>query len=88
METIESKPLLNLDNWGDTQARLALLQIIEDRHNKYGTIIISQLPVSAWHQYINDHTVADAILDRIIHQAHRIELKGEAQRKNIKNQNK
>ncbi|MCP9745770.1 ATP-binding protein, partial [Lacihabitans sp. CS3-21] len=54
---------------------------------KYATIITSQLPVSAWHQYINDNTIADAILDRIIHQAHRIDLKGESLRKNIKNQN-
>jgi len=68
----------------DTHARLALLQIIEDRHNKYATIITSQLPVSLWHQYINDHTIADAILDRIIHQAHRIDLKGESLRKNNK----
>lgn len=92
IERIESKHLLILDDWGltplDTQARLALLQIIEDRHNKYATIITSQLPVSAWHQYISDDTIADAILDRIIHQAHRIELKGESMRKNIKNQNK
>ncbi len=92
MERIESKQLLILDDWGltplDTQARLALLQIIEDRHNKYATLITSQLPVSAWHQYINDDTIVDAILDRIIHQAHRIELKGESLRKNIKNQNK
>jgi DNA replication protein DnaC len=92
IERIESKHLLILDDWGltplDTQARLALLQIIEDRHNKYATIITSQLPVSAWHQYISDDTIADAILDRIIHQAHRVELKGESMRKNIKNQNK
>lgn len=70
----------------DTQARLALLQIIEDRHNRYSTIITSQLPISAWSQYINDN--ADAILDRIIHQAHRIELKGESMRKNKKIENK
>lgn len=92
IERIESKQLLILDDWGltplDSQARLALLQIIEDRHNKYATIITSQLPVSAWHQYINDDTIADAILDRIIHQAHRIELQGESMRKSNKNQNK
>jgi DNA replication protein DnaC len=85
MDRIENKNLLILDDWGltplDTAARLALLQIIEDRHSRYSTIITSQLPVSAWHQYINENTVADAILDRIIHQAHRIELKGESMRK-------
>jgi DNA replication protein DnaC len=92
IDRIESKQLLILDDWGltplDTQARLALLQIIEDRHNKYATIITSQLPVTSWHEYINDDTIADAILDRIIHHAHRIELKGESMRKNNKNQNK
>jgi len=59
------------------------LQIIEDRHNRYATIITSQLPVSAWHAYINENTFADAILDRIIHKAQRIELLGESLRKNI-----
>ena len=88
MDRIETKNLLILDDWGltplDTAARLALLQIIEDRHSRYSTIITSQLPISAWHQYINENTVADAILDRIIHQAHRIELKGESLRKTTK----
>jgi DNA replication protein DnaC len=85
MQCIESKHLLILDDWGltplDTQAKLALLQIIEDRHNKYATIITSQLPVATWHQYIDDNTIADAILDRIIHQAIRINLEGESMRK-------
>lgn len=85
IERIESKQLLILDDWGltplDTQAKLALLQIIEDRHNKYSTIITSQLPVNQWHQYIDDNTIADAILDRIIHQAVRINLEGESLRK-------
>lgn len=88
MDRIENKNLLILDDWGltplDTAARLTLLQIIEDRHSRYSTIITSQLPISAWHQYINENTVADAILDRIIHQAHRIELKGESLRKTTK----
>jgi DNA replication protein DnaC len=88
MDRIENKNLLILDDWGltplDTAARLALLQIIEDRHSRYSTIITSQLPVSAWHQYINENTVADAILDRIIHQAQRIELRGESLRKTTK----
>lgn len=88
MDRIENKNLLILDDWGltplDTAARLALLQIIEDRHSRYSTIITSQLPISAWHQYINENTVADAILDRNIHQAHRIELKGESLRKTTK----
>ncbi len=86
MERIEKMNLLILDDWGltplDTQSRLALLQIIEDRHNRYSTIITSQLPVSSWHSYINENTIADAILDRIIHKANRIELMGESLRKN------
>ena len=86
MERIEKMNLLILDDWGltplDTQSRLALLQIIEDRHNRYATIITSQLPVSSWHSYINENTIADAILDRIIHKAQRIELMGESLRKN------
>jgi len=85
IDRVENKHLLILDDWGlnplDTHSRIALLQIIEDRYNKYATIITSQLPISAWHQYINDNTIADAILDPIIHQAHRIELLGESMRK-------
>lgn len=88
IERIETKQLLILDDWGlsplDSQAKLALLQIIEDRHNRYATIITSQLPVAAWHQYIDDSTIADAILDRIIHQAHGVELEGESLRKLVK----
>jgi DNA replication protein DnaC len=85
LKRIENKNLLILDDWGlyplDVSARLALLQIIEDRHNRYSTIITSQLPVSAWHEYINDDTIADAILDRIIYQAVKVDLKGESLRK-------
>ena len=85
MERLENKNLLILDDWGltplDTAARLALLQIIEDRHNKYATIITSQVPVSAWHQYINENTIADAILDRIVNSSHRITLEGQSLRK-------
>jgi DNA replication protein DnaC len=82
---LTNKNLLILDDWGlyplDISSRLALLQIIEDRHNKYSTIITSQLPITAWHEYINDDTIADAILDRIIYQAVKIDLKGESLRK-------
>jgi len=90
LEKIENKHLLILDDWGitplDMAARLALLQIIEDRQGRYSTIITAQLPVADWHNYINESTIADAILDRIIHQAHRIELTGESLRKTLKNQ--
>ncbi len=82
---IERQQLLVLDDFGiqplDTQSRAALMEIIEDRHGKSSTIITSQIPVSKWHEVIGEQTVADAIMDRIIHQAHRLELKGESLRK-------
>jgi len=61
-----------------------LMEIIEDRHGKKATIIASQLPTEAWHQVIGEQTIADAILDRIVHSAHRINLKGESMRKKLR----
>ena len=61
--------------------RRDLLEILDDRHGKKATIVTSQLPVKLWHESINDGTLADAILDRLIHNAYRIELKGESMRK-------
>ncbi len=85
---IEKTQLLILDDWGiqslDTHAKLTLLQIFEDRHGKAATIITSQLPVAQWFEYLNEPTLADAILDRILQQAHRIELKGDSMRKQKK----
>jgi DNA replication protein DnaC len=82
---IERLSLLILDDWGlpvlDLSARMALLQMMEDRHGKGSVIITSQLPVAKWYEYLADPTLADAILDRILHQAHRIELKGGSMRK-------
>ena len=82
---IEKQDLLILDDFGiqllDGQSRASLLDIIEDRHGKRSTIITSQVPVSEWHDIIGDQTVADAILDRIVHQAIRIELSGESLRR-------
>jgi DNA replication protein DnaC len=82
---IERQDLLILDDFGllpiDNQNRSALMEIIEDRHAKASMIITSQLPVNAWHEVIGEKTIADAILDRIVHDAHRIELKGESMRK-------
>ena len=72
----------------DNQTKLYLLQIIEDRHGKSFTIITSQLLVAAWFEYINEPTLADAILDRLLQQAHRIEIKGESMRKRKKLQEK
>jgi DNA replication protein DnaC len=88
---IEKQNLLLLDDFGlqplDAQSRSALMEIIEDRHGKSSAIITSQVPVSKWHEIIGEKTIADAILDRLVHDAHRIELKGESLRKKM-NQNK
>jgi DNA replication protein DnaC len=88
---IERQNLLILDDFGiqpfDAQSRAALLEIIEDRHGKSSLIITSQVPVSKWHEVIGEKTVADAILDRIIHESHRVELKGESLRKKSAKQN-
>jgi DNA replication protein DnaC len=77
--------VLILDDWGlvplGTQERQDLLEVIEDRHGERSTIIAGQLPVKDWHKYIGDPAVADAALDRIVHSAHRLTLKGESMRK-------
>jgi len=77
--------LLVLDDWGLTAMtdpqRRDLLELLEDRYGKRSTIVTSQLPISSWHDAIGDPTLADAILDRLVHNAHKIELKGESMRK-------
>ena len=77
--------LLVLDDWGLTPMtdpqRRDLLELMEDRYGIKSTIITSQLPVTAWHEAIGDPTLADAILDRIVHNAHKIDMKGESMRK-------
>ena len=77
--------LLIIDDWGlqilaQTQ-RNDLLEIIEDRHGRGATLITSQLPIPHWHEAIGDPTLADAILDRLLHNTHKIKLKGESMRK-------
>jgi len=85
MARIEKQDLLIIDDFGiqpfDHQSRLSLLEVIEDRHGKRSTIFTSQVPIKQWHDIIGEQTVADAILDRIVHNAHRIELKGESLRR-------
>ena len=85
---IEKQDLLIIDDFGlqsfDQQSRNCLLEIIEDRHGKRSTIITSQLPVNRWHDVIGEKTIADAIMDRVVHSSHRIELKGESLRRNKK----
>jgi DNA replication protein DnaC len=77
--------VLILDDWGIitlvAEHKRDLLEILDDRHGRKSTIVTSQLPIKLWHEIINDNTLADAILDRLIHNAYRIELKGESMRK-------
>ena len=63
------------------EVQLTLLQLLEDRYVKKSIIVTSQLPVAKWYEYINDPTLADAILDRLSANAHRLELKGESLRR-------
>lgn len=81
-----AKPsVLILDDWGlaaiNDEQRRDLLEILDDRHEKCSTIVTSQLPVKMWHDYIGDATLADAILDRLVHNSFKLELSGESMRK-------
>ena len=85
MTGLAKTDLLLLDDWGlsplTESQRRDLLELAEDRHNLKSTLITSQMPVDHWHELIGDPTLADAILDRLIHNAHRLSLKGESLRK-------
>ena len=82
---LERQSLIILDDFGlqplTQEIRLTLLQLLEDRYGKKSIIVTSQLPVAKWYEYINDPTLADAILDRLTANASRIELKGESMRR-------
>lgn len=82
---IERQDVIILDDFGlqalDSHNRITLLEIIEDRHNNGSIIVTSQIPVQGWYDIIGEKTIADAILDRLIHQSHRLELHGESMRK-------
>ena len=85
LKSLARLDMLILDDWGleplqGTQ-RNDLMEIMDDRHGSSSTVIISQLPTDQWYQSIGDNTLADAILDRLMHNAHRIKLKGESMRK-------
>lgn len=89
---LERQTLIILDDFGlqalTQEIRITLLQLLEDRYGKKSIIITSQLPVAKWHEYINDPTLADAILDRLTANAVRVELKGESlRRKKVKQVN-
>ena len=87
LERLSKTDLLILDDFGLThleqQQRLDLMEIIEDRHARASTIIASQLPVASWYDVIGEETIADAILDRLVHSSYRIELRGESLRKKL-----
>ncbi len=87
LQKLSKTDLLILDDFGLTnlekQHQLDLMEIIEDRHAKSATIIASQLPVASWFDVIGEATIADAILDRLVHTSYRIELKGESLRKKM-----
>ena len=85
MKKLSRARVLVLDDFGLAPLahaeRRDLLEVIEDRHGLFSTVVATQLPINAWHDNIKDPTIADAILDRLIHNAHKITLKGESMRK-------
>ena len=85
MRALGGVKLLILDDWGlkplGPEQRHDLLEIVEDRYGRGATLLTSQVPVDRWHDLIGDPTLADAILDRIVHNAHRIQLQGESLRR-------
>ncbi len=88
MNQLAKVDLIILDDWGIQKIaatqRNDLMEVIEDRHGLRSTLIASQLPIEHWHDYIGEATLADAILDRLLHNAHRLPLKGESIRKKQK----
>ncbi len=86
-DALRRKDLLIIDDFGlvpvETQHRMDLMEIIEDRHSRAATIIASQLPVASWFNVIGVETIADAILDRLVHTSHRFKLKGDSLRKKL-----
>lgn len=86
MTLLEKAELLILDDFGltalDNQDRQGLMDIVERKYDRSSIIISTQIPVTGWHDLIGEPTIADAILDRIVHSSHRIQLKGESMRKN------
>ena len=85
MANLAKVDVLILDDWGlallDDERRRDLLEILDERYQVRSTIITSQLPVSHWHDSLGDSTIADAILDRLVHHAHHLNLAGESLRK-------
>ena len=90
MKRLGKVRLLILDDWGlepfGPEQRRDLLEIVEERYGRGATLITSQIPVDRWHDIIGEPTIADAILDRIVHNAHRLKLKGDSLRRKIDSQ--
>ena len=85
LASLAKADVLVLDDLGLGTLREAqrhdLLEVLEDRYGERSTIVTSQLPISKWHDWVNDPTVADAILDRLVHNAYKVELRGDSKRK-------
>jgi DNA replication protein DnaC len=89
MRELTKTDVLILDDWGlapvSDRARTLLLEVLDDRHGHSSTIVTSQLPIEHWHATIGEATIADAILDRLVHNAHKIELTGDSMRRKRSN---
>ena len=85
LESLAKTEVLVMDDWGLTpfsaENRLDLLEVLEDRHGVRSTVVTSQLPVDKWHDVVGDPTLGDAILDRLVHNAYKLDLKGDSMRK-------
>jgi DNA replication protein DnaC len=85
MNQLLKMDLLIIDDWGIQKMTAAqrqdLMEVIEDRHDRRSTLVASQLPTEHWHDYLGEATLADAILDRLLHSAQRLNLRGESMRK-------
>ena len=85
LESLAKTEVLVIDDWGlapfTTENRHDLLEVLEDRHGVRSTVVTSQVPVDKWHDVVGDPTLADAILDRLVHNAYKLDLKGESMRK-------
>lgn len=90
LATISKKDVLVIDDFGlfplNSEQRQDLLELLEDRYSAHSTIITSQITSNHWHELIGEPTIADAILDRLVHNAHKIHLKGESKRKEKSNE--
>jgi DNA replication protein DnaC len=91
MKQLAKVEVLILDDWGlsplTDEQRRDLLELLDDRHEKCSTIVTSQLPIKLWHEAIGDKTLADAIMDRLVHNAYRLELKGDDSMRKFRNEN-